>query len=132
MTPYIKRIAPHIRILPFILLCVLSACASLPSVTPYRISDNTAVVALADEAYNLATMEKYDQAKSKIERALRMEPKNAALWLELARINKYQGDYDDALNLALRAKALTQDPRLEENIQLFINTLQQPDNVYVF
>ncbi len=117
------------------LVCValiLGGCASVDNIAPYRISDNSAVVALADEAYSLASLEKHDQAKSKIERALRMEPKNAALWLELARINKFQGDYDDALNLALRAKSLTQEPRLEENIQLFIDELMVHDDSHSF
>lgn len=128
-----ENVLKKIHFYSFFIACLsISACSTLPSVKPYRISENTAVITLADEAYQLATLEQYDQAKSNIERALRMEPKNPALWLELARINKFQGDNDDALSLALRAKSLTQDNRLAENIDLFISELEPAGNSYTF
>jgi Tfp pilus assembly protein PilF len=48
----------------------------------------------------------YAQAAATLERALRIEPGSAAVWLELARVRLAQGDYVQAGQLARKAGSL--------------------------
>lgn len=51
----------------------------------------------------------YAQAAATLERALRIEPGSAAVWLELARVRLAQGDYAQAGQLARKAGSLAAD-----------------------
>jgi Flp pilus assembly protein TadD len=48
---------------------------------------------------------RYASAAASIERALRIEPRNARLWHELARVRLQQGEFDQAENVAARSNA---------------------------
>jgi len=67
-------------------LCVLSGCAGFPGrepgITP--VSGNDAVVSLVNAAQSNISDGKYDAAAATLERALRLEPRNPALWHQLA------------------------------------------------
>jgi len=91
----------------FILAAMLSlwACAMLPSAEP-PVSDNAAVRGLAAQAAADREAGRVTTAAAALERALRIEPRNPRLWLELARVRQAQGDPAQAEGLATRALSL--------------------------
>lgn len=64
------------------------------------------IVALLDDADNLASVGKSDQAAATIERALRIEPRNALLWHRLATIRIQQQQWQQAIAMARKSNAL--------------------------
>jgi cytochrome c-type biogenesis protein CcmH/NrfG len=65
------------------------------------------VLALLDKAHDQAAAGQPEAAAANLERALRIEPRNPALWQELARVRLDQGQYRQAENLAAKANALS-------------------------
>jgi tetratricopeptide (TPR) repeat protein len=49
----------------------------------------------------------YAQASASLERALRIEPEQPLLWLELGRVRLLEGDYDQAEQLGRKARTLS-------------------------
>lgn len=87
---------------------MLASCAT----TPFEespVSGNPAVIALADTARSDISSYRYPQAAASLERALRIEPRNARLWYELARVRLGQEDYPQAENLAKRSNSYAAD-----------------------
>ncbi len=77
-------------------------------------SANAAVVALVDNADQQAAAGKPDSAAAAIERALRIEPRNATLWRRLAELRLSQGQPEQAENLAHKSNSLAaSDLRLQ-------------------
>ena len=72
-------------------------------------SDNNAVIALADTGRADAASGKLDAAAASFERALRIEPRNPALWHELAKLRLQQGQYQQAEGLAARSNGWAGD-----------------------
>jgi tetratricopeptide (TPR) repeat protein len=97
------------RILIPIAVLFLAGCAALQPVAPPppERSSNTAVVALLNKAQDQAAAGQTDAAAANLERALRIEPRNPALWQELARVRLEQGQYRQAENLAAKSNALS-------------------------
>jgi Tfp pilus assembly protein PilF len=111
-----------LRYLHFMVFAALAAgCASL---APPPASDNTAVLALVDSARADAEAGRHANAAATLERALRIEPKNARLWQGLARVKLTQGDYAQAESLATRSNSwAVGDSRLRaENWELIAET----------
>ena len=81
-----------------LLVIALSACAQLPGTTgsqgstpvPGSVSPAPAspTTALLEQSRRQSTSGEYDQAVASVERALRIEPGNPRLWLELAQIHR--------------------------------------------
>lgn len=69
-------------------------------------SANPAVVALLERAASWELAGGYEQAAAVLERALRLEPRNAMLWHRLARVRLNQGQWQDAVELAAKSNAL--------------------------
>lgn len=90
------------NLVTLVLLLLLSACATTP-IDSEPVSENAAVVALADMARNDVAAYQYARADASLERALRIEPRNARLWYELALVRSYQEQYRQAESLALRS-----------------------------
>lgn len=91
-----------------ILILLLSACA----ITPFdatEVSGNPAVLSLADSARQDVEAGNYVTAAASLERALRIEPRNARLWYELARVRMGQNMYRQVESLALRANSFAAD-----------------------
>ena len=65
-----------------------------------------AVIALLTEADGYAKAGRGEQAAASLERALRIEPKNALLWHRLAVIRLQQGQWDQAVTLARKSNTL--------------------------
>ena len=67
---------------------------------------STAVVALLDTARQQTRAGKLDNAAATLERALRLEPRNAELWTRLAEVRLQQGQLDQAAGLAAKSNNL--------------------------
>lgn len=100
-----------------IALFLLYGCATMQSQLPPQPSDNTAVQALLNKAHGDTAAGRLDAAEANLERALRIEPRNPALWQELARVRLAQRQYGQAENLAAKSNALAAGNRylLSEN-----------------
>jgi Tfp pilus assembly protein PilF len=89
-----------------------------------QVSDNSAVQTLYDQAMNYAYAGDFDQAEASVERGLRIEPNNAYLWFELARLSASYGNINKARELASRARSLAGGDRyLQGQIEKFLNGL---------
>jgi Tfp pilus assembly protein PilF len=94
------------------------AAASLPgsadaerSAAPGGAAPNAASVALLERSREERAAGRYDAAAATVERALRIDPDDPALWLELAEINLAQGDGEQANSMARKALTLAGDDR---------------------
>lgn len=63
---------------------------------PSEPEGNKAVVALLDSAANHVVNNELDQAAASLERALRIEPRNATIWHDLGQVRLHQRKYDQA------------------------------------
>jgi tetratricopeptide (TPR) repeat protein len=103
------------------LSAALAACVAIPPAgSPGALSDNAAVLALAEQARTESGEGRLANATATLERALRIEPHNPRLWQALARLRLAQGEYGQAEHLAARANTWAgDDPRLRaENWRL--------------
>lgn len=105
----------RMRSLIVLLLATLAGCVTLPDFRtetesePPPASDNSAVVALLDTAHRDAATGRLDSAAASLERALRIEPRNATLWHELARVRLEQNQGTQAIQLATKSNTLAGD-----------------------
>jgi len=100
------------RLAALFTLMLLSGCAGTVAPPPARpVSDNSAVVALSEAARTDAAGGKFDAAVASLERALRIEPHNPALWQDLARLRLEQGQYQQAEGLAARSNGWAGDDK---------------------
>lgn len=83
-------------------------------------SDNRAVIALLDRAQTDNESGQREAAGASLERALRIEPRNPWLWLELAQVRLVQGQYAQAITLARKSNSFAgRQPRVQaENWQV--------------
>ena len=98
------------RITALAVLLLAAACATRPP-GEVPISDNAAVRALAEQAGLEVADGRLTSAAATLERALRIEPRNPRLWLELARLRLTQGEADQAEQLAARAASFAGNDR---------------------
>jgi tetratricopeptide (TPR) repeat protein len=70
---------------------------------------NEAVVALLDSASDYVGTGELDKAAAALERALRIEPRNASIWHDLGQIRLHQGQYQQAESLATKSNSLAGD-----------------------
>ncbi|MFO7639681.1 MAG: tetratricopeptide repeat protein, partial [bacterium] len=64
------------------------------------------VLALLEQANQAARSGELTVAESRLERALRIEPRNAVLWYYLAKLRLHQGRLDQAAGLAAKSNSL--------------------------
>jgi len=67
---------------------------------------NQAVAALLESADKHVKSKELDKAGAALERALRIEPRNAGIWHDLAQIRLHQGQYQQAESLASKSNSL--------------------------
>lgn len=77
-----------------------------------HVSQSPAVVALLNSAKNQSKVGDHDRAVATLERAVKIEPKNALIWHRLAKIYFRQKMYREAINFATRSNALAGVNRL--------------------
>jgi Tfp pilus assembly protein PilF len=70
---------------------------------------SSAVTALLTEAKSYFEDGQHEQAAAKLERALRIDPRNPILWHNLAGVRLQQEDWERAASLAAKANALAVD-----------------------
>jgi tetratricopeptide (TPR) repeat protein len=85
------------------------------------------VVALLDSAYQQQESGSLSEAAASLERALRIEPRNAMVWHQLAVVRFRQGQLDQAEQMALKSEALagTDNPLRARNWRLIALVRQQ-------
>ncbi len=91
-----------------LLTFLVAGCAVVPTQGPQPappVSENTAVVALVNTAHANLASGRLDTAEAALERALRIEPRNPALWHELAKLRLNQGQYQQAETFAKKSNA---------------------------
>jgi len=102
-------------LLVLIIGLAMTGCSSNPAGTgsPHQIGSvpdaGRAVATLLAKADSREQQAQWEQAAALLERALRIEPRNARLWHRLARIRLQQGRYAMAESLAQKSNALAKD-----------------------
>src|SRR5262245_45398294 len=72
--------------------------------------------ALVSQAQTQVATKNYVVAASSIERALRIEPDNPLLWIELGKVRFAEGNYSQAENMARKAVSMSVNaPRAQSN-----------------
>ena len=79
--------------------------AIIEPVPKSAMSGNRAVIALLDRAQADNESGQREAAGASLERALRIEPRNPWLWLELAQVRLAQGQYAQAITLARKSNS---------------------------
>ena len=72
---------------------------------------NQAVAALLESADRYVKSKQLDKAGAALERALRIEPRNAGIWHDLAQIRLHQSQYQQAESLASKSNSLASGNR---------------------
>jgi tetratricopeptide (TPR) repeat protein len=81
---------------------------------PKAKSANPAVLALLDDAQTNTAASQPEAAGAVLERALRIEPRNPWLWLELAKTRLAEGQYQQAIMLAKKSNSFAgRQPRIQ-------------------
>jgi Tfp pilus assembly protein PilF len=115
------RFTTYVIVISFLFL--ISSCAtivperSVPPPTP-QVSipppdrsiaptpKSQAAASLHDKARNYLAKGHYSQAELTIERALRIDPRNAGIWYTLAQTKYLQKEYSKTINMCLKSKSL--------------------------
>ena len=94
-------------------------------------ASSPAIVALLGEAQRDEVNGNWENAAATLERAIRIEPKNARLWNRLAGLRMRQGQWQQALNLARKSNSLAAgDYDLQlENWQLILEIKQKVNDI---
>ena len=104
----------HVRII-IVLSIFLAACASKPQPETPMMGINSeqdtgrATSSLLAKVDRQEEVQNWERAAALLERALRIEPRNATLWHRLAQVRLRQGQYHLAASLAQKSNALAGD-----------------------
>lgn len=103
--------------------CAMVGCSSLVKEEPAPpVSQSEAVGSLYQEGRQKRLSGELTAAQATFERALRIEPTNAALWFELAQVAYEQNDWLEAKELALRAQSFVgSDVALKRKIETLLS-----------
>ena len=116
--------AQRLRYLGTVLTLSLAACSHIaPPIESETPQGNKAVMTLLQEAREQSLLGNYGLANAKLERALRLEPSYATLWLELARNKHAEAMTEQARSLALKALSLARDPNTKQQARTFLDSL---------
>ena len=95
-------------------------------------SSSQAVLSLLQKARAAAKAGRLEVAEAQLERALRIEPRNAALWHYMAKLRLNQGRLDQAAGLAAKSNSLEHDDRilLADNWRIIAHARYQQGNTH--
>ncbi len=101
-----------------LIIAALAGCATVgtptrPAPQPAAASAKPVVLNLMRDSTQSLAAGQYSQAALALEQALRIEPRNAWLWHELAKVRVQQQRYHQAAQLAAKSNALSRDRRLQ-------------------
>jgi len=92
------------------------------------------IVALLDAADQNLDAGRLEQASAAIERALRIAPQDASLWTRLARIRLAQKQFEQAIQLASKSNAMTNDQNLRRQNNRLVGqahrAMENPNRVH--
>jgi cytochrome c-type biogenesis protein CcmH/NrfG len=93
-------------------------------------SQPPAVVALLDQAEQQANAGELEPAAASLERAIRIDPRNPALWYHLATVRLSQGEASQAEQLAAKSNSLAAGNRAQQarNWQLIAQARREQNN----
>jgi cytochrome c-type biogenesis protein CcmH/NrfG len=74
--------------------------------TTAAVKQQPAVIALLDQAEHQANAGELESAAASLERAIRIDPRNAVLWYHLATLRLAQGESAQAEQLAVKSNSL--------------------------
>ena len=87
---------------------------------------NSATQALLNQSRSHQVAGRYEQAAASIERALRIEPRQGTLWLELGTIRLKEGDFPQAESMGRKALSLSAgDAALKARAEQLIATAKR-------
>lgn len=86
--------------------CAARAPVREPVTAKPAVKKETAAGSLLAEAHRAQQAGQYNQAEVALERALRVEPGNAGLWHEMARVKYGQKNYGQTVQFCLKANSL--------------------------
>ena len=116
--------AQRLRYLGAVLTLSVTACSHIaPPIETETQQGNKAVRGLLQEARDQRLLGNYGLANAKLERALRLEPRYATLWLELAKNKQAEALTEQARSLALKALSLASDPNTKQETKAFLDSL---------
>jgi Flp pilus assembly protein TadD len=98
----------------------------VPIPPPPPPASSGATAALLQQSRQQTAAGDYEMATSSLERALRINPRDAELWLELGRVKLRQGDFAQAESMGRRALAVAgADPVQREQCEELIAAAQR-------
>ena len=111
----------RIRLKTMLLVGLLAACGGEPRVNPYQLPPapaasrvDDAVLQLQREAVAAFNRGAYQQAIERLQRAIRIEPRNPLSWHYLAQTYWRSGDFGRCIDMAQRSQSYgAGDERLE-------------------
>ncbi len=134
----------HLRFLFFLPVLLIVACsftakqpepetteeAGLMQIRPSD-SSSSAVLSLLQKARTAAKAGQLEVAEVNLERALRIEPRNASLWHYMARLRLEQGRMNQAAGLAARSNSLEHDDQIlqADNWRIIASARYQQGNI---
>lgn len=92
--------------------------------TPPAPSGGNAVKVLLDDARKAVQENRLDKAASSLERAVRLEPRNASIWYDLAQIRLHQKNYAAAEQMANKSISFTKNEDLINRNRQIITAAQ--------
>ncbi len=103
-----------IRRIAILLLVALAACSPEPRVNPYEAPASTprvdgAVLQLQREAVAAFNRGAFQQAVDRLQRAIRIEPRNPLSWHYLAQTYWRSGDFARCVDMAQRSQSYAAD-----------------------
>ena len=92
--------------------------------TPAPATGGNAVKVLLDDARKAVQENRLDKAASSLERAVRLEPRNASIWYDLAQIRLHQKNYAAAEQMANKSISFTKNEDLIKRNRQIITAAQ--------
>ena len=94
-------------------------------------SSSAAVLSLLKKARAAAKTGQLEVAEAQLERALRIEPRNASLWHYMAKLRLKQGQLEQAAELAARSNNLQRDNQVlqADNWRIIAHAHNQQGNI---